>query len=749
MVRMRIEVGGIVQGVGFRPFLHRLVSEYDFRGWVRNNSRGVDMELEGGEAELTAFAARIRPEAPLLAEVASVQTEILPTLANFAEFTIIESREGESMDTLISPDVGICNDCRRELLTPQDRRYRYPFLNCTNCGPRFTIIQSIPYDRARTSMRKFPMCGVCEGEYRDITDRRYHAEPTCCPDCGPKAFFESGETYIEGDAAVETARKLLKNGGIVCVKGLGGMHLACLPSEAAELRRRKQRDEKPFALMCRSVECAEKLAFVSEAERQVLESYRKPIVLLRKRDKTAMSKVSENAYLGVMLPYTPLHVLLMGDDIDALILTSANLSDRPILRDNDEARHELADVADGFLLHDRDILTRCDDSLLWIAEGKEYPARRSRGYVPYPVRVEGLRGNMLACGAEQKATFALSKPELAFPSQHIGDLKNFETLQSYEEQIEHFRSLFGITPDTLVCDLHPDYLSTRYAEEKSAELGAALIRVQHHHAHMASCMADNGLAGPVIGIVWDGVGYGTDGTAWGGEFLTGDFTTFERRGHIRALPLPGGDRAVKEIWRLGYAVSGEAELFPGKNTASIRKLLERGENCPPSTGMGRLFDAACAVIGLRETVTYEGQGAVLLEAAASDDEEGHYRVAIGADKVFDWEPMIREMAAERRAKQSSAVMAAKFMNTLIETAAEIAGQIAEETKLCDVMLSGGSFQNQYILSRLPEKLRRRGLRVWTHSRVSCNDEGLSLGQLVIAQARLGQKGEDHVPCHSA
>lgn len=733
-VRMKVEVRGIVQGVGFRPFIHRLVSEYGFNGWVRNSSRGVDMELEGEEAQLREFASRIAPEAPLLADVESVETALLDTLANFTSFEIIESRTMASRDTLISPDIGICPDCLREMNTPGDRRYRYPFLNCTNCGPRFTIIRDIPYDRVKTSMGVFPMCPDCEGEYHDIRNRRYHAEPTCCPDCGPQLFYdEPGAPRLEREEALQMARQRLKEGKILCVKGLGGMHLCCLPEQANLLRQRKQRDAKPFALMCRDESCVEELCTVTEEERKLLTSQRRPIVLLRKKHRGELPEVSENGYMGVMLPYTPLHYLLFGDDIDTLIMTSANLSDKPIMYKNDEAETELAGIADGFLLHDRDIQTRCDDSLFYVADGKDYPVRRSRGYVPFPVRIPEMDMSILACGAEQKASFVLSKPGSAFPSQHIGDLKNYETFANYRQQIGHFERLFDIIPQRIACDLHPDYLSTHCAEEMAEELGVPLVRVQHHHAHMAACMADNGLTEQCIGLVWDGVGYGTDGTVWGGEFLKGDYRGFERAGHLKTIPLIGGDRAVKEIWRLGLAVSGREELYGDFPAENALRQLRAGLNCPQSSGMGRLFDAAASLMGICQIASYEGQGAVLLEAAADESCGSSYAVKLDEGNVFDYIPMAEEILRDREAGTDVSIMAAKFLNTMINMAVGITERIGEETGLRDVTMSGGSFQNMYIISRLPGILRAKGYRVWTHSRVSCNDEGLSLGQLMIAR----------------
>ena len=741
METVHIEIRGIVQGVGFRPFIHRLVTDFSLRGYIKNTSSGVELELEGPRADLERFIAQIPRQAPKLAVIESVEAVYGGERKGYKDFQIRESRAGVLRDTLISPDIGICDDCLRELRDKKDRRYRYPFINCTNCGPRFTIIKDVPYDRAKTSMSDFPMCPDCEREYHDIADRRYHAQPDCCPDCGPHVFFLDGEGRERPGEAIELARGLIKSGGILAIKGLGGMHLACAcdePEIALRLRRRKQRDEKPFAVMCRDVETAEKLCHVSRAEAELLSSFRRPIVLLEKR-QPGLEHISENGFVGVMLPYTPLHVLLFGDDIDMLIMTSANLSDKPILYKNDEAVEELRGIADGFLLHDREIQTRCDDSLCWVLDGREYPARRSRGYVPFPIKVPESRGKVLACGAEQKASFCLSKGDYVFQSQHIGDLKNMETLENYEQQIRHFQRLFDIEPGLIACDTHPDYMSTAYAAQRSEAEGIPLVRVQHHHAHMAACMADNGLKGPVIGLIWDGTGYGPDGTVWGGECLVGGYDRFERAGTIRPIALPGGDRAVKETSRVAFSLLRDAGCDAAgiENGQLYEAMLKAGLNCPLSSGMGRLFDGAAALLGIKTRCSYEGQGAVLLEAAAEAD-EGSYPVELERTEDgllrFDWRPMIRCMVREKDAGERPGVIAARFMNTLIRMAVQICQTVSEETGIEDVVLSGGSFQNMYIMRRLPQELRRRGLRPWHHSRVATNDEGLSLGQLMIAQA---------------
>ena len=740
MQAAEVKIKGIVQGVGFRPFIHRLVREHGLKGTIRNTSSGVTMELEGEEASIEAFLQELPRKAPPLAVIEEIRRREIP-VQGFETFTIIGSERQAERNTLISPDIATCGDCLRELRDPGDRRYRYPFINCTNCGPRFTIIVDVPYDRPKTSMKAFPMCHDCEREYHDIENRRYHAQPDCCPDCGPQQrFLDRDGNAVDGDA-IELAREALKAGKIIAVKGLGGFHLACRsdePSVAAELRHRKQRDEKPFAVMCRDAKAARQICELSEDEERILCGARKPIVLLKKKTD-GLKHLSENGFVGVMLPYTPLHVLLFGDDIDTLVMTSANLSDTPILKDNEAALEALRGIADGFLLHNRVIQTRCDDSLCWVLDGHEYFARRSRGYVPQPVTVPEQKGHILACGAEQKASFCLGKGEHAFLSQHIGDLKNLETLEHYEKQIRHFERLFDIHPELLACDLHPDYLSTRYAQERAEGEQLPLRQVQHHHAHMASCMADNGLDGPCIGLIWDGTGLGTDGSSWGAECLVGDYSGFQRLGSILPIPLIGGDRATKEAYRVAFALlqAADCETARIRGADQLEKQLKAGLNCPLSSGMGRLFDGVSAILGIKEVCNYEGQGAILLEAAAGESGES-FPVCFVPDENdaallrFDWRPMVRALAAERAAGIAVPVLAAKFMNTLIDMAAEQAHLAAEKTGLRRVVLSGGSFQNQYVMRRLPERLRAMGFEVFHHRRVSCNDEGLSLGQLMIA-----------------
>ena len=770
-VRVHIRVNGIVQGVGFRPFIHKQITDHSLLGWIRNTSEGAELELEGTRERIDRFVRELTEKCPKLARIETVEAEFLEGLVPYTDFRIIESRAGDKPDTLISPDVCVCDDCLAEMRDPGNRRYRYPFLNCTNCGPRFTIIRDIPYDRKFTSMAEFPMCPPCDAEYRDIADRRYHAQPTCCPDCGPKLLWygpdgtllEVADKALENEIPLRNAVEALKRDEIVCVKGLGGMHLACRiedPETVSELRRRKHRDEKPFALMARDVETVRRIAEVTEDEAKVLESYQRPIVLLRKKPagtlppalEASLEAVSENGFVGVMLPYTPLHNLLF-EELDVLVMTSANLSDVPITRTNEEALAELKGVADGFLLNDRAIETRCDDSLCWVFRGEPYFARRSRGYAPYPVRFRKTAAEkaapgtpaILACGAEQKASFCLTKKTHAFPSQHIGDLKNAETLAHYEAQIAHFERLFGTRPAVLACDLHPDYLSTAYAEARAKREGLPLFRVQHHHAHLASCLEDNGLDETVIGIVWDGTGLGPDGTIWGSEFLVGDRREYARFAHLPEMKLPGGDKAVEEPWRIAAAILLEdRERFEGflpeglpaaddtgsiatllgvaeEDVLAVKRQLEADVNCPVSTGMGRLFDAVSAMLGLCSFASYEGQGAVRLEAA-----------------------MTRKPAGMNGGRTAAGVSAEakRFHDSLVRWAAETAERIRRETGLPAVCLSGGTFQNQYLLTHVTEELERRNFRVYIQRQVSCNDEGIALGQAAVAR----EGGETYVPC---
>lgn len=749
----KIEICGIVQGVGFRPFLHRLARIHGLGGRVWNDGEGVTLIISAEAPLVDAFVTDIKENAPFLAHIESVS--VSPCEAEYySDFKILPSVKGSTLHARVSPDVGICGDCLRELFDKNDRRYRYPFINCTNCGPRFTIVRDIPYDRANTTMAKFPMCAECADEYGDIETRRYHAQPDCCAKCGPRVFYLDADGNEEEGDAIENAQKALKNGKIVAVKGLGGIHLACdakNEESVKELRKRKRRDERPFALLCRDMDAVRALCRVDEASARFLQSEKRPIVLLEKRDGRELSAVSENRELGVMLPYTPLHYLLMDGAPGTLVLTSANLSEKPIIYTNEAAKRELHGIADGFLLHNRDIFVPCDDSLIRVVGEKPYPIRRSRGFVPEAIKLSRDMSNILACGAEQKASFAISKENDAFLSQHIGDLKNFETLELYENMCAHFARLFDCKTDTLACDMHPDYLSTGYARERAQREGLRLIQVQHHHAHMASCMEDNRLEDECIGVIWDGTGYGTDGTTWGGEFLTGDYKNFCRAGHIRALPLIGGDAAIKEISRVGCALSVEAEAggfgaIDEVSARSFENILNTGLNCPLSSGMGRLFDGVYSLVTGRSRVSYEGQAATLLEAEAEnknvetevypsrmDSEDGMW--------IWDWRPMIRAILKDKAAGTDKGRIFARFEETLSQAALEACENIRKDSGLTRVVLSGGVFLNMTLLSRISELLEKADFEVYKHSRVSTGDEGISFGQLAVAAAQRDMERE--------
>lgn len=743
--RIHLEVEGIVQGVGFRPFLHRLAQSFGLAGWCRNTVFGVELELEGTVSSLAQFRSALERYPPPLARIDQLRETPCPALLGETGFHIRQSRREGHPDTLVSPDIATCQDCLLELRDPEDRRYRYPFINCTNCGPRFTIVEDLPYDRALTSMRPFPMCPDCQGEYDSILSRRYHAQPNCCPNCGPELIFSASAEApaCSGEEALASARELLRQGRIVAIKGLGGYHLASrpdLPETVAELRRRKQRDERPFALMCRNIEAVKRLCLVSPEEEARLTSPRAPIVLLRKRPDCPAG-LSETRELGIMLPYTPIHHLLM-EDFDVLVMTSMNVSDRPVICTLDDARGRA--LADGILTHNRAIVNRCDDSLLRVFRGKDCFFRRSRGYAPEPVHLPWDCSGILACGAEQKGSFSLSRRQYAFLSQHIGDLKDFETFRFYQEQIGRFEERFGVEVNRLVCDLHPDYLSTEYAQERSRREGLSLVQVQHHHAHMAACMADNGLERPCIGLIWDGTGYGTDGTIWGAECLTGDYTGFQRRGTIRPIPLPGGDKCATEIGRIAYSLLWDAGLLDQERQAQpLHQLLRTGLNCPRATSMGRLFDGVYALLSGRRAVTYDGQGAVLLEAMASEEETGTWPLAFyPADglTVLDTRLLVSALLADQAVGIAPDILAARFLNSLTELALAHCEAARRETGLTQVVLSGGVFQNGYLLPRIVDRLAGAGFIPYYHSRVSPNDQGIALGQTLIASKGGG------IPC---
>lgn len=722
MKRLRIRVSGVVQGVGFRPFLHRRAEALNLSGWCRNTGFGVELEVEGAHPELL-----LEDKLPPLAVVEEVAAEEIAAVGDKG-FAILPSRPGVH-DTLVAPDIATCPDCLRELRSAGDRRYGYPFINCTNCGPRFTIVERTPYDRESTSMAGFAMCPACGAEFGDIRDRRYHAQPDCCADCGPRLTYVDELGEREGDP-FRYARRRLTIGGIVAVKGLGGFHLACaLDRDTVErLRARKGRWAKPLAIMCRDAVAAARYCRISEAERNWLEHPRRPIVLLEKRDSNDYDYLSATHTLGVLLPYTPVHHLLFdGAPYDALVMTSANLSDLPAIISNEEALQKLSGVADGFLLHDRDILRRCDDSLLSVVEGEAVFYRRSRGFAPQPLRLHFDASGILALGAEQKASFALGKGNRAFYSQHIGDLKNAETLSHYESQIEGFGALFDIQPRRFVCDLHPDFLSTRYGRERGD-----LLQVQHHHGHMCSCMADNGLEGACIALTWDGTGLGSDGTIWGGETLVGGYEAFTRLGSLRPIRLPGGDGAIRQIGRIARSLCYDAGI-PYDGEPMVEAMLRADLNCPPSSGMGRLFDGVYSLLTGAKAAGYEGEGAVRLESLAHrSDDAGRYPVALYEEAGvlrLDTRPIITAILEDDSANE---VRARRFHNTLMQYAVQTCLHAREKTGLERVVLSGGVFLNSILLTGVTRALEEQRFQVYRHHRVSPGDEGIALGQLAVA-----------------
>ncbi|WP_267596026.1 carbamoyltransferase HypF [Carbonactinospora thermoautotrophica] len=748
LTRTRIRVEGIVQGVGFRPFVHSLATELGLTGFVGNDAYGVFAEVEGKRNAVRAFLDGLRTRAPALAVVETVTAEEITPVGS-RDFTIVASQAAAVRDTLISADTATCADCLAELFDPADRRYRYPFINCTNCGPRFTIVTGIPYDRSATTMAAFPMCAQCAEEYRNPADRRFHAQPVCCPDCGPSLTLvrTSNGRWVEGDPVRRTVR-LLAEGRIVAVKGLGGYHLAVdAASEAAvaALRARKHREDKPFALMCPDLDTVRALCELGPIEEATLTSRRRPIVLLARRPdaQVAPSVAPGNRFLGVMLPYTPLHHLLAHEFGRPFVLTSGNVSDEPIAYTDDDARARLAGIADAFLMSNRDIHMRTDDSVVRVVRGREVPIRRSRGYVPEPISLPWeFPRPVLACGAELKNVFCLAKGRRVFVSHHIGDLENYETLRSFTSGIEHFRRLFDVHPRVVAHDLHPEYLSTKYALELD---GVDLVGVQHHHAHIASCLADNREAGPVIGVAFDGLGYGTDGTLWGGEILVTELTGFRRVGHLAPVRMPGGAAAIREPWRMAaaYALAAYGEEIPDLAVArrhldqwdSVLTIAASGVSAPVTTSAGRLFDAVAALVGIRDAVNYEGQAAVELEQRVDPGERGAYPCRVEPDPLLiHGIDLVRDALDDLDSGVDVGRIAARFHNGLAQAVVAAVEVVRQATALDTVALSGGVFQNVVLLDRLVDLLEARGFRVLTHSRVPPNDGGISLGQAAVVGA---------------
>ncbi len=759
--RVRLRVRGVVQGVGFRPYVYRLASELGLAGFVLNDSRGVVVELEGSPRAVEEFRARLGAEAPPLAVIDSVVCSECAGVVGVRGFEIRPSPGGGVPDAPVSADSATCEDCLRELFDPTDRRHRYPFINCTNCGPRFTIVRGVPYDRPLTSMSGFPMCAACAAEYQDPADRRFHAQPNACPVCGPSVALIPGQPVAPDP--IGGAAAALRDGEVLAIKGIGGYHLACRADDemvVARLRARKHREDKPFALMVCSPAAAAELVGLSPDERALLVSAARPIVLARRVSgaPVAWSVAPGARELGVMLPYSPLHHLLLTDlaalGVAALVLTSGNLSDEPIAFDDADARARLGGIADRLLVHDRPIVTRTDDSVVRVAAAPGRPRplviRRSRGYVPAALPLaEGTPRHLLACGAELKHTFCVAKGDRAWVSHHIGDLQNYETLGSFREGVSHFERLFAVTPEVVAHDLHPEYLSTKYAVEREA---VELIGVQHHHAHLAACLVEHGEAGPAIGAIFDGTGYGPDGTIWGGEFLYGGPAGFTRVGKLLPTRLPGGERAIKQPWRMACAwlgaVFGPAPLLPAalertvdeRVWSSVAELVQSGFSSPVTTSMGRLFDGVAALCGVRPTVNYEGQAAIEFEAlcdAACDADPYPLSISSGPDGfVLDPRGTVQGVVADLGAGVSVGVIASRFHASVAAGTARACAQACSECGVETVVLSGGVFQNRRLLESVLERLDRLGLRALVPELLPIGDGGIAFGQAAVAAAQL-------------
>jgi hydrogenase maturation protein HypF len=746
-----IHINGIVQGVGFRPFVYQLAREMGLTGRVANTASGVSIHAEGAAGQLDRFIENLQARKPILAHIVSLDAKATEA-AGYNHFEITKSQGAETRATLISPDVCICADCRAELFDPKDRRFGYPFINCTNCGPRYTIIDDIPYDRPKTSMRHFTMCDRCQAEYDDPADRRFHAQPNACAQCGPSvSLFDRRRTLLASADAIAQAADLLKTGHIVAVKGLGGYHLvvdATNDAAVERLRTRKHREEKPLAVMSADLAAIETYAQITPPEAELLMSLQRPIVLLEKKlpEKLAFSVSPRNRYYGVMLPYTPLHELLLAHGFVALVMTSGNLSEEPIAIDNDEAFQRLGRIADYFLNHDRQIYLRSDDSIVRHAAGKTRPIRRSRGFVPVPVFLKSKVPRVLACGAELKNTICLTKERQAFVSQHIGDLENLATENFFRMTIDHLQRILDISPEIIACDRHPDYLSTQWAIGQSDR---PLIQVQHHHAHVAACMAEHQLDGPVIGLAFDGAGLGEDRTVWGGEVLVADYRGYRRAAHLTAIPMPGAAAAIKAPWRMALACLDHtfgASLWDldlpllrrvGHAQAQIVvQICAQGVNAPLTSSMGRLFDAVAAVLGVRLNAAFEGQAAMELEMIADPGEKERYDFTWNAadPKQVAVAPIVAGVVEDLQRGLPAFIISAKFHNTIVEGFSMLCRALRGENRINRVVLSGGCFQNRLLLEGLRNRLKTSGFEVFCHRQVPTNDGGIALGQAMIAAA---------------
>jgi hydrogenase maturation protein HypF len=749
--RLVLKVQGTVQGVGFRPSVYAMATSMKLSGFVANTSEGVVIEVEGPGSE--EFPDKLRQGLPPLAEITSMAID-KASIAGYEGFEIRQSLGGGGF-TLISPDVSVCDDCLSELSDASDRRYRYPFINCTNCGPRYTITRAVPYDRPNTTMDAFSMCPACQSEYEDPSDRRFHAVPNACPVCGPKVWLVMDGFKVEHDDPIALATEMLREGRILALKGLGGFHLACdaLNADAVEeLRKRKQRVRKPFALMAPDMEVINKFCYVSEHEEALLMSARRPVVLLRKKEDSALPEAIApgNRDLGFMLPYTPLHRLLM-EGLEVAVMTSGNMSEEPIQHINDEARSGLDSLADAFLLHDREIFMRVDDSVVRAAQPSAVFIRRARGYAPESVALTSKGPDVLAVGADMKNTFTILKDDRAIVSQHMGDMDRLETVEFFEQTLSNLCSVYSAMPEALAHDMHPAYGSTRWALSKDIPK----LAVQHHHAHIAGVMAEHGLSGKVIGVALDGTGYGPDGKLWGGEFLLTGFEGFARLGQLSYIRLPGGERAIREPWRIAAGVIddvfgseardildklGFVSEYGESKVSDILRVSKIDEFSPQSSGAGRYFDAASAILGICSESSFEGEAAMALEGAASlaPGETGSYEFGITQDQcpALDFKEVFRQMALDRTGGRAVPEIAMSFHNTVARAVVEAASGISQVAGVKEIALSGGVFQNVTLLNKITGMLESAGLNVYFNRQVPANDAGVSLGQAVILRHQM-------------
>jgi len=751
--RKRITIHGIVQGVGFRPYIHKKVKHYKLKGWICNTEQGVEMEVEGEQDAICIFLKNIKNDIPPLAIIEKIITDDL-SLIGYTDFKIKKSKSNHlNPMALIPPDISICEDCYNELINPSDRRYNYPFINCTNCGPRFTIINELPYDREKTTMKSFSMCSDCQSEYNNIDNRRYHAQPNACFTCGPQVSLYLSGKKVRLAEPIKEAQKMLMKGQVGAIKGLGGFHLTCDASNysaVSRLREIKKRDKKPFAVMAVNIDTIKNICYLTERAEQLLRSKEKPILLLKKRGIFNLSEdiAADNAYLGVMLPYTPLHVLLLKGSELVLVMTSANFSDEPIIIKNEDALQKLADKVDFILMHNRPIYNRCDDSVIKDSVSNPIMIRRSRGYAPFPVILKKEVCQVLAVGPEEKNTVCFTRNHYAFPTQHLGDLKNQESFEAYQEAIERFIHVFRFDPKVIACDLHPDYLSTAFAENLSRRKCLPLHKIQHHYAHIASCMAENNLTDEVIGVAFDGTGLGDDGNIWGGEFMVADFQNYKRVGHLKYQSMPGGEQVIHQPWRMAYSylysifknrIADYGLSFLQKRESReitlLEQMINKKINSPLTSSCGRLFDAVSALIGLKSEVSFEGQAAIQLESICRPEYKESYSFRIKGKSgkwIIDVDDMFKEIIYDLKIDENRNKIASKFHNTVADFIVLMCAKIRDLKNINQVVLSGGVFQNSFLLEQTIRKLKENMFKVSIHKIMPPNDACISLGQAMIA-----------------